>query len=172
MAYIRTKKINNNLYCYLVQNKHTKHGPRQKVKKYLGRAFILKQKKDLDFFDYFQIKNLDSYFQKPRKQILQNLIKFELTKHNFKEKKDLLVNKDLSFNPKNFQTLNNKKETTFSLNEGFLCHFTIKRILNFKKTNDFQKDAHALAKYFIEGGINLPQEVFIQYYQKCPNKKK
>ena len=35
MAFLRTKKINNFVYCYLVENKYHQGGPRQKVKKYL-----------------------------------------------------------------------------------------------------------------------------------------
>lgn len=157
MAFLRTKKINNNLYCYLVQNKHTKKGPRQKVKKYLGRAVKLEQKEDLPFI-------LPTKTNKS--QLLRSLIVWELKKHNFKLKNNLYQHKALTYHPKTHQILNKKKETALHLNEGFLCSFTIKRILNFKKTNDFQKDAHTLAKYFVEAGINIPQEVFIGVYER------
>lgn len=165
MAFLRTKKINDNLYCYLVQNKHTKKGSRQKVKKYLGRAIKFEQKKDLDFFSYFKIKNLDNYFQK--KQILRDLIKLELIKHGFKEKNNFLINQKISFNIKNNKILKKEKEVLLSLNEGFLCSFTINRISKFKKSGDLQKDALKLAKYFVEAGIKVPQEVFVGFYEEC-----
>lgn len=156
--FLRTKKINNGLYCYLVQNKHTKNGPRQKVKKYLGKAIVLEKKKDIKFIPP----------PKPDKtELLHSLITWELEKHQFKPKNNLYQNQHLTYQPKNHRILNKKKEVTLNLNEGFLCLFTIKRILKFKKTNDFQKDAHTLAKYFIEAGLKPPQEIFVKYYQKC-----
>ena len=48
MAYIRTKKINNNKYAYLVENKNTPKGPRQKVIQYLGRVHEFKIEKNLE----------------------------------------------------------------------------------------------------------------------------
>lgn len=162
MAFLRVKKINGNLYCYLVQNKHTKKGPRQKVKKYLGKVVRLEQKQD-----DADIGELDGLFKKSKENILYDLIKFELIRHGFKEKKDFLINKDICFNKNNFKILRRGKDVLLSLNEGFLSDFTIKRILDFKKTHDFQKDAHSLAKYFVEAGFNIPKEIFIEFYQKC-----
>ena len=107
MAFLRTKKINGKSYCYLVQNKHTKKGPRQKVKKYLGRAFELEQKKEMDFFG---IENPNDYLKKSKKDILNDLIKFELVKHGFRERKDFLVNKGISVDKKNFQILKKTQE--------------------------------------------------------------
>jgi len=182
MAFLRTKKINGNDYCYLVQNKHTKKGPRQKVKKYLGRAFKFEQKKELDFFEFFKVDDLKDYLKKNtreeqsssvsrkssisvKKEILQDLIKLELVRHGFKEKSGFLVNKKISFDGN--KILKKEKEVLLSLNEGFLCSFTIDRIIKFKKSGDFQKDALKLAKYFVEAGINVPQEVFVGFYEKC-----
>ncbi len=157
MAFLRTKKINSNSYCYLVQNKHTKKGPRQKVKKYLGRAIKFEQKKEFPFT--LPIKTNKS-------QLLQSLIIWELKKHNFKVKNNFYQHKNLTYCPKTHQILNKKKEAALQLNEGFLCSFTINRILKFKKSGDFQKDAYKLAKYFVEAGIKIPQEVFIGVYEK------
>lgn len=167
MAFLRTKRINNNLYCYLVQNKHTKKGPRQKVKRYLGRAIRLEPKKELDFSDYFKIDNLDGYFKKNKKGILSDLVELELIKHGFKERKNFLINRNIFFDKNSFKMSKDNKDIFLSLNEGFLSDFTIKRILKFKKTDNFQKDAHALAKYFVEAGIRIPQEVFVRFYEKC-----
>jgi len=158
MTFLRIKKINNHPYCYLVQNKHTKQGPRQKVKKYLGRAYPLEKKQDLEF-------PLPEKNNKP--QLLKSLIIWELQQHNFKLKKENLTQQKFSFHYKTFQPKKQHKDAVFSLNEGFLCPFTIKRILNFKKSNDLEKDSRLLAKYFIEAGLQPPQDIFIKYYQKC-----
>ncbi|MBR9682940.1 hypothetical protein GOV03_00165 [Candidatus Woesearchaeota archaeon] len=166
MTFLRTKKINNNFYCYLVQNKHTKKGPRQKVKKYLGRAWKLEQKKELDFLDFLKVNNFNDYFKKSKKEILMGLVQWELIRHGFQEKKDSLVNQDISFNIKNNKIIKKDKEVLLALNEGFLCSFTTGRILKFKKSGDLQKDALTLAKYFVEAGIKIPQEVFIGFYEK------
>lgn len=141
----------------MVQNKHTKKGPRQKVKRYLGRAIRLEPKEETEF---------ELSEEKNKSQMLKSLIVWELKKHGFKAKDNAYHNKNLSYSPETHQILNKKKEAAIHLNEGFLCSFTVKRILNFKKTNDFQKDAHKLAKYFVEAGINIPQEVFIRVYEK------
>lgn len=157
MAYIRTKKISDKFYCYLVENKHTKKGPRQKVKKYLGKVISLEQVEELEF---------SGDLRKSNREILLELIKLELLKHGFKLKKELYVNKDLSFDLEKLVLKNKKKEVVLKINEGFLCNFTLKRILDFKKSNDINEDGLQLAKYFVEAGIVVPKEVFIIFYQK------
>ncbi|MFH1683224.1 MAG: hypothetical protein ABIA37_05510 [Candidatus Woesearchaeota archaeon] len=157
MAYIRTKKISDNLYCYLVENKQTKNGPRQKVKKYLGKAITLEAKKELD--PEFNLKL-------EKKELLLDLIRYELLNHSFKKKDDLLINQKVVFNLNELKATKGKKEVVLKLNEGFLCNFTLKRILAFKKTNDINEDALKLARYFVEAGINIPKDVFVEFYQK------
>ncbi len=162
MTYIRIKKINDKKYAYLVETVNTKSGPRQKVKQYLGRVHFLEQKKEP--------RQISEKF-KDKKSILLNLVKTELESKGFKEKKDNHTHKSLIFHPKKF-TLTRKtkskteKEAVIKLNDGYLSTFTLQRLLNFKKSKDFNKDAYNLAKCFLEAGLNISKDLFIEYYQK------
>jgi hypothetical protein len=162
MVYIRTKKISNNNYAYLVEIINTKKGPRQKVIQYLGRVYDLELKKDI-----INQKNN----QNNKNEIILSLVLPELLARGFNHKNDKWSFQKLTFNSKELtltKTIKNKKskEAIISLNDGYLCTFTLQRIINFKRTKDLQKDAQSLAKYFLEAGLNISQEQFISFYQK------
>ncbi|MBU0470608.1 MAG: hypothetical protein KKA62_02115 [Nanoarchaeota archaeon] len=163
MAYIRTKKINNQFYAYLVESKSTSSGPRQKVKQYLGRVYTLEKTKEA----------ISPKQPEPdsSKKILSFLVLSELEKIGFEKKREVYIFKNLIFSPlNNSLTKKNKskspKEAIISLNDGFLCSFTLKRISDFKKTKDFNKDAYLLAKHFLEAGLPISQELFVLFYQQ------
>ena len=152
MAYIREKKINKGKYAYLVENTYTPKGPRQKVKKYLGRIYFIESKSEIN-----QTLSNDCF---------HNLILNTLTNFGFKENGSKYLFKNLIFEPKNLTLKrNNGKEIVISTNKGHLSSFTLQRIQNFKKTKDFNKDAYLLAKYFLEAGLQVSKEDFIEFYQ-------
>ncbi len=160
MVYIRVKRINKYLYAYLVENVSTKLGPRQKVKQYLGRIFELENSKEVE----------DTINGHNKEEILFNLIIPELKVRGFKENKGCLVNKDLIFDIKHLALKRKTKSKTYKdailkLNDGYLCSFTLERILKFEKSKNVKKDATVLAKYFLEAGLLISQEVFVSYYQ-------
>jgi hypothetical protein len=162
MAYIRIKKINNKKYAYLVETINTKSGPRQKVKQYLGSVQVLEKKKE-----FFAINKTF----KDKKDILSNLAIAELESKGFKEKNNNYIYKNLIFSPKNFTLTkktksNTEKDMVININQGYICTFTLQRLLNFKKSKDFNKDAYNLAKHFLEAGLNISKELFIDFYQK------
>ena len=75
--FVRTKKIKGKEYAYLVRNKWTSKGSRQKVDKYLGR--IKKGQRTTE----------NSYIIDEKKKfgaIIQELIKHELSNHNITDK--------------------------------------------------------------------------------------
>ena len=158
MAYIRTKKIGKNKYAYLVEIVSTDKGPRQKVKQYLGRVHEFEKNNEIS-----EIKEGNS-----KENILLNLIIPELKSRGFKDKKNNLVYQKLIFDQKNISLTKSKtkKEAIIKLNEGYLSTFTLQRIVNFQKTKNLNKDAHTLAKYFLEAGLQINQELFVKYYQK------
>ncbi len=161
MAYIRTKKINGNKYAYLVEIINTDKGPRQKVKQYLGRVHELEKKKEIGEINEGNTKE----------EILLNLIVPELSGRGFKEREHNLAYKNFIFNPKDFsltKKTKNKtsKEAVISLEEGYLSSFTVQRIINFQKTKNLNEDAHQLAKYFLEAGLQINQELFVRFYEK------
>jgi hypothetical protein len=149
MPYIRVKKISNKPYAYLVESISTPKGPRQKVKKYLGRVFQVKKNQEIT----------NSIEGKTKKEFLQNLIIKHLQNHGFRSNKGTLVRNKLIFKDLRFN------KGVLTINDGHLCNFTIDRILNFKKFNDVEKDGKILAKRFLTAGLLLSQEEFVSFYQ-------
>ena len=100
MAYIRTKKINNHLYAYLVESLSTPSGPRQKVKQYLGRIY------QFDKTENVQQTN----FGKTKESIINALVTSELCSRKFKKKDDFIENKSLIYSQKSL-TLSKKSKS-------------------------------------------------------------
>ena len=152
MAFLRVKKIKGKEYAYLVENSWTAKGTRQKVKRYLGRVHRFKGKGSY----------LLDYSKNDCKGFLVELINFELSKIKARLKKEKIGfdNKKMVF------IRGNKKNCVLGLNQGFMCDFTLKRILNFKKSGDIEVDSVKLAKFFIEAGFAVPQEYFIGYFER------
>ena len=161
MAYIRVKNISGYKYAYLVESITTSNGPRQKVKQYLGRVHDLNSKDSL--------KEV-SITSKSIKNNILRLVLTELTAKGFKEKKGLYVWKNFYFSPTEFTLLKKTKTKSFksviiSSHEGYLCTFTLQRLLNFKRSKDLKQDGYDLAKYFLEAGLKVSPETFVKFYQ-------
>lgn len=150
MSFLRVKKIKGNDYAYLVENQWTAKGPRQEVKKYLGRVYRFKGKGSyaVDFCD-------------GRKEFLLELIRYELSKVSGSLKKE-----KIEFDAKKMNFLKSNRSCVLGLNQGFMCDFTLGRILDFKKKGDIEVDSVKLAKFFVEAGFEVPQEYFIEYFQR------
>lgn len=159
MTYIRIKKISHKPYAYLVENKATAAGPRQKVLQYLGRVHQLQRAQNNNNNNAVAIK------AKNKTEFLQQLVSVHLEKHGFNKGKNDYQFHNLIYSYTNFTLSNKKKDAVLAINEGYLCSFTLQRIINFKQSKDVTKDAYTLAKYFLEAGLPLSQEQFVQFYQ-------
>lgn len=157
MTYIRVKKINSNLYAYLIENKNTPNGPRQIVLRYLGRVYNLRQQKQPSSQEINSSNKIG---------LIQQLATAALKVHGFEEHKKNLLYEKIMFKPQKFTITKNKKNVVLRINDGHLCSFTMQRLINFKKTKDINKDAYTLAKYFLEAGLAVSQEQFVKFYQK------
>lgn len=162
MSFIRTKKINEKEYAYLVENKWYKRsfkgkgrGPRQKVSKYLGRVHSFNKTDNTDFFNYKKINDLEQYLKSNNKQkIFKDLVEWELFRHN--------INKEeftIEFNNK--KVMKGNKEISLRMNEGFLNRFTLERLFNLRSAGSYY-----LAKSFVDAGIEIPKEVFVGMFGK------
>lgn len=149
MSFLRVKKIKGNEYGYLVSNKWTAKGPRQTVGRYLGRVYRFKGKKGV-LVDY----------PNGRKEFLIELIKYELGKL-----KDF-GKSGIEFNAGKLGFFRGRKGCVLGLNQGYMCDYTLSRILRFRKSNDLEVDSVKLAKFFIEAGFAVPQEYFIEYFER------
>ncbi|MCH8003059.1 MAG: hypothetical protein IH934_00370 [Nanoarchaeota archaeon] len=162
MSFIRVKKIAGKEYAYLVENKWYKRrhkgknkGPRQKVSKYLGRVYRFNKEKDIDFFSFKNINNLEQYLKNNNKnKIFRDLVEWELFRHN-------INNKEFIIDFTNKKIMKGKKEISLRMNEGFLNSFTLGRLFNINSN-----DSYYLAKCFVEAGIEIPKEVFVGVFGK------
>ena len=156
MAYIRVKKISNKPYAYLVESQSTKRGPRQRVKQYLGRIYAVEQKEN----------ERSTVVGKTKEEFLKEMVLRELMPAGFKEKGAKFSFEQLHFCPQELTLRKkNNKEAVIKLNEGYLCSFTIDRLHKFSKTDDMNKDALSLAKYFLGAGLTVSEEEFVNFYQ-------
>jgi len=162
MSFIRIKTIAGNDYAYLVESKWYKRrhkgknkGPRQKVSKYLGRAYSFDKANDKDFLTFKYIDDLEQYLNNNNKnQIFRDLVEWELFRHD--------INKEeftIDFNTN--KIMKGKKEVSMRMNEGFLNSFTLNRLFNLKAG-----ESYYLAKCFVEAGIDVPKEVFVGLFGK------
>lgn len=163
--YIRVKKIKGKEYGYLIQskwkkrNKNGKVGPRQKVRGYLGRVYRFNVKKDIDFFEFFSIKDVDEYVKNNnKKKIIHDLIELELARHDVDKS-------EFSIDLKDNKIINNEKNVVLGINEGYLCSSTINMLFNFRNKEEEQQ-GFELAKRFVQAGIKIPNALFISYFEK------
>src|SRR3989338_8260717 len=160
MAFFRIKKIKEKDYMYLVENSWKKKGSRQKVKNYLGRAYRIELKNNIDFVDYYKIENLQRYIEdNDKNKIITDLIEWELFKFDIR-------NNGYQFDPEGVKVLKKKRDVVLMVNDGYFCSLTLGNLVNFKAEGDEQIDGYRLARAFVEAGIKVPQEVFIALFGK------
>jgi len=171
MAFIRVKEIGKRdgkkyRYAYLVNNKWKKRGQvgsRQKVSKYLGK--VVKH-------EIIPNKELNPDWEKLTKlEIIQDLVKHELKLLGFEEDKMDLYDDKYRFDLKLRKFVDSNGDEVrivFEMNEGFLCKYTLYRLLNFRVKGDDEREIGIeLAKTFLEAGLRVSHEGFIAYFEKC-----
>ena len=178
MAFIRVKTRTNKSgnkysYAYLVQNKHRKKGTKQTIKHYLGRIYHHKKETNQTLKDFLNIKHIKDYFNKNNtKKIILDIIKLELSKHNFKNIKQNTWNKEESFiDLNNFNVYDqNKRSICLAFNDGVLTNYTLKKLHNSKHKKDSEiETGKDLANNLISTGISIEKEIFVRLVQKIQN---
>ena len=172
MAFIRTKRIKKKSgaiyeYLYIVENKRSR-GKRmkQKMKKYLGRVYRHSRDNVMDFYEFYEIEDVNRYIDENSKDdIIWDLIKLELFNHGFEEEKDVFSKDGCFVNLKDRKVYNERgNSVAFAFNEGFLTTHAIRKILNFRAEDE--EDGYDFAKMFVEAGISIPQDVFVGVFRK------
>lgn len=164
MSFVRVKKINNSEYAYLVENTwHAGKGSRQQVKAYLGK--VIKPEKTLDLLAP-ELKNL-SYTD-----AIRQVTRWTLIQHGFQEgTANLLMQGTTLADIGEGRFLNKKSPCAIMMNEGFLCNHTFKQALEFKTAETTEeKTGHELANVLLEAGLSIPQELFVQLFEKIAHK--
>lgn len=150
MAFIRLKKVAGKHYACLVENTWTTKGPRQKVVAYLGKCIALPQAP-----------------APAGGSDIRSLVAAELRSHGFDEK---LVLGKVKVNVHTGTVREGKRRVTLSLNGGFLCDYTLRRLLVFQPVVE-ATPGYALARAFSDAGLRVSREHFVTIYKKLYNAK-
>lgn len=171
--FIRIKKIKGLEYAYLVKSVWKDKTARQKVVQYLGKVYVLSKTNTASFETFCEqekkdLKNADL------KTSIQALMEWTLWQHSFTkdtfiQKKWLLENGKVVGDPEKLKITSGKKEVTLKISDGYMNSFTLKELLNIqinKNTEEQRQAATNLANAFVNAGIQIPQDIFIEVFQK------
>lgn len=160
MVFIRVKnRVYNGKssdYAYLVENKWSKYGPRQKVIMYLGKIYKFDFVKDSEF------KLLEGSYKK----LLISLFENELKRHGFGLKNSLFFKDNCYVDLSKLKVYDeNEKDVVLQINAGFVCDYSLDGLFNlkFEETDDFKKE---FAKKLVLSGLNVRPEVFVNLYKE------
>ncbi len=171
--FIRIKKIKGLEYAYLVKSVWKDKTARQKVVQYLGKVYIL-NKTNTAAFETFCKEENKNIENADLKAMIQALMEWTLSQQGFAkdplvQKKWLLQNGKIVGDPEKLKITSGKKEISLKINDGYMNSFTLKELLNIqlnKKTEEQRQAATLLAKAFVDAGIQVPQDIFIEIFQK------
>ncbi len=175
--FLREKLVKDNHYLYAVENVWKKGKVKQKVKKYLGRIHNFKVTRSVSFEKFIEkIKkqDIDEYLMNSvEEEIVYDLIGWELYKRGFKIERNYADKKGLKADFKKKRNVLNCNGRPFCIKgkEGYINNLSINLILNAghsKKEGDVDKKKAAFdfARLFVEGGIKIPKDVFIELFHK------
>ena len=159
--FIRLKKVQGKHYAYKVHNKRVRGKIKQKVKGYIGRAYIPKKANEKDFFKFTK-KDIDSY-DKLLKHTVEDLIKWELFKHNLD---------DVVLDINKYALTKGNSKAILKINEGYLYNTTIKNIIKFHAVGDDEYFiGQEFAEAFVKAGIDIPKELFVKLFEDIIKRK-
>ena len=150
MGFIRLKRVGKEHYAYLVDNEWTSKGPRQRVKKYLGKYLELAQT------------------QQPLVQGMITpgiLLAAELKSRGFTDRLNHSELK-ISINLKLCTIKQGKKNVVLGMNGGFVCGYTLRRLLHHIPVIEVTA-GYALARAFSDVGVRVSRERFVTIYNNA-----
>lgn len=172
--FIRIKKIKGLEYAYLVKSVWKKKTPRQKVVQYLGRVHAPKKGSTISVEEFCVQEKKQITEKTAHPEIVRALFEWTLCQHGFM--KDPLIQKKWLYNngkiiadPEKCTLSTKKRDVTLKINEGYMNAFTLKELLVIRLNKNLDEPRQAatiLAKAFVNAGIAIPQNVFIDVFQK------
>lgn len=153
--FIRTKKIKGNDYAYLSENKWSKRSKKvkQSTIKYLGRVYRFDKVKDIEF----------SYDADIPGDVIRAVVVWELKKHGFEQKSKNVWHKDYCYvDLGNNRVYGKRGSIAIGMNNGLLADYTLRRLFHYTRI----KDGYDYAKKFVEAGLDVPKEAFVEIYNK------
>jgi len=168
MGFIRTKILKGKHYAYLVENSWKRKTSKQKVKGYLGRVHILEKKPEPDFLTFIGTSNLHEYIHtNEQEQIVTDLTLYELYLYGFKKTDSFTWNfNGIILNLENRTISKDNKNVVLKINDGFFCNHTLRNLFSFNQKGRNKEVAFDFARTFVDAGIKIPKEVFIEFFQK------
>lgn len=174
MVFVRIKRIYGSEYAYLVANSWTGSGPRQKVSKYLGKVIRPEKAKSEQLGAFLGLtaeQDLRQWIAKSSfKDAVAALIKLELSNHAITYSGDSGGNglkNDLKINVEKAEFLDDKgKGIVIALNDGFLCSYTAKKLLEYDAAAAADYSGYNLADALTAAGMAVEKDVFIALFGK------
>jgi len=167
--FIRRKKVKDSDYAYLVRNKWTKRGVRQKVSKYLGKIYSPEKVNFITYYDH--INNDEEFINKSSAhEIICSLLGWVLTEHGFTAKQNVWSTDDVIVDLNKAKVRIRNTKAVLHVNSDYMCDTTLRRLLRYKSAKDQEVVGLELAKAFISAGVPVPEEVFVDVFQKVYKK--
>lgn len=152
--FIRTKQIKGKEYAYLSENKWNKKTKKvkQSTKKYLGKVYRFEKVADIEF---------DCKADAPE-DLIRAVVEWELRKHGFKQNNMIWQKEECFVDLKNKKVYGKRGVVAIGMNQGLLADYTLRRLFHYTRI----KNGYDYAKKFVEAGLDVPKEVFVEIYGK------
>lgn len=174
--FLREKRVKNKKYLYAVENCWKKGKVRQRVKKYLGRVEELPVKRSIGFERFVEDKKGQELYvfldNNDADTIIYALVEWVLYRKGFLIRKGFAEKGKLRANLKRRMKILCKNKGVFCIKckEGYLNNLSINMLLNAGPGQegdiDKKEEAFRFARMFVEGGIKVPKEVFVDLFAK------
>ncbi len=172
--FVRIKKIKGLEYAYLVKNVWKGKTPRQKVVQYLGRVHAPPKGISCSFDEFCAQEKKRITEKTAYPEIVCALFEWTLIQHGFT--KDPLIKKKWRYDngkivgdSEKCTFFTKKRDVTLKINEGYMNAFTLKELLAIRLNKNLDEPRQAatlLARAFVNAGIAVPQDVFIEIFQR------
>jgi hypothetical protein len=155
--FVRIKKIGKYRYGYLVENKWTEEGARQKNRAYLGRVFDFGR---LDLNALFDEDLSGELTEKEFKKGLELLLQRLLYHLGFDKKGSRFVKEGFKVSKK--EVRKGKKKCVIEVHHGFLCDHTLAELFSLAyKGGSLREWGFRLANTISMSGIPISKQEFV-----------
>lgn len=162
--FIRAKKIKNNLYGYLVENKWKNGKVKQKVKKYVGKIIEL----DDSAKNNSTTNSIEIDFSKHLNEVLKDIVANEFLERGFVRKNNILKKDDIEINLSTSKIKEGEKQVVILMNGSYVYNKNLKTLLNLRPVEE-ETAGLSIAKSFRDAGIEIDKDIFIKLYKKMHN---
>jgi hypothetical protein len=161
-GFVRIKKIKGSEYGYLVENTWTNKGSRQKVKAYLGKIIKPAKAAEHPIPDLKELSYADA---------VKAVAKWTLKQHGFQEgSNSMLMQGTVLADLGELKVINKTNPAVVAMHEGFLCQHTLQDAIGFIPSSNIEETiGKELAGVLLEAGLSVPQDVFVQLFDKIHN---